>query len=132
MKSAFPGSAASIVLLCAGVLAGCASGPPRGPCDTAQSLGTCAVTVQMQGSRLVVCPANTAASSPVCMNTTLDVQRSGRAQKMQIMLLPGRCQALSSDVTSAASNLCQAYAPRSHANPAAQPTQSAESAPRSE
>lgn len=129
MKPISPGFTATMVVLSAALLTGCASEPTHGPCDTTKSIGACAVTVQMQGSRLVVCPADNAASSPVCMNTMLDVQRSGRAQKMQIMLLPGRCQALSSDVTSAASNLCQAYAPRSHANPA---VQAAESAPRSE
>jgi hypothetical protein len=114
MKPTFQAFAGVVVLL-----AGCAGGPPRGPCDTTRSMGACAVTVQVQGSRLVVCPANDATSPPVCMNTTLDVQRGGRPQKMQIMLPPGRCQTLSSDITSAASNLCQAYA-------------AAESSPRSE
>ena len=128
MKPASPGFAASIVLLLAAAsLSGCASGPPSGPCDTTRPLGACAVTVQMQGSRLVVCPAENPASAPVCMNTTLDVQRGGRAQRTQVMLIPGRCQTLSSDITSAASNLCQAYAPRSNTA-----VQSAESAPRSE
>jgi hypothetical protein len=108
MKPTCLAFAGSIVLL-----TGCAGGPARDLCDTTRSLGACAVTVQMQGSRLGFCPANEATSPPVCMNTTLDVQRAGRAQRMQVMLPPGRCQMLSMDITSAASNLCQAYAPRS-------------------
>ena len=98
-----------MVLFLSGALSGCASAPPS-RCDTAQVAGTCAVTVQRSGSRLVVCPVEESATTAVCMNAALDVQRSGRKEQVQVMLKPKQCQPLSTEVTSASPGNCQAFA----------------------
>ena len=114
MKLLSLASATSIALLLSGaLLSGCATTKPAGQCDTTQSVGSCAVTVQMQGSRLVVCPVADAAASPVCMNAALDVKRPGRqAQQVQMMLQPGHCQPLNTEVVSATAASCKAFAMR--------------------
>lgn len=123
MKLPSLASSATFLVLISGALAsGCHSTPRLGPCDTAQAVGSCAVTVQTQGSRLVVCPAPAANAAPACMSTTLDIQKAGRKpERVQVMLEPGRCLPLSTEVINASSNACQAFAPRSRANPVEQP-----------
>ncbi|MEP7244548.1 MAG: hypothetical protein ABI885_12845 [Gammaproteobacteria bacterium] len=113
-------SATSIALLLSGaLLSGCATTAPVGRCDTAQSVGSCAVTVQQQGSRLVVCPVKDPAASPVCMNASVDVKRPGqKLQSTQVMLEPGRCVPLSPGVTSVTPSSCEAFAVRTSAAPA--------------
>src|SRR6266498_1160332 len=104
MKPPSLASATSIVLLLSGaLLSGCAATTPRlSRCDTTKTVGSCAVTVQMQGPRLVVCPVQDAAASPVCMNAALDVKRPGqKAQQTKVLLKSGQCQPLSAEITSA-------------------------------
>jgi hypothetical protein len=107
-------SAASIVLLSSALLTGCAATRPAGRCDTTQAVGSCAVKVETHGSKLVVCPAENAAPAPVCMNATVNVKRPGRAaQPMAVLLEPGQCVPLSSEVVSAEpGESCQAFAAR--------------------
>jgi len=113
-------SAASLVLLSSALLTGCATTKPAGLCDTTQAVGSCAVKVETHGSKLVVCPAENAAATPVCMNATVNVKRPGRAaQPMQVLLQPNQCVPLSAEVVSAtAGDACQAFATRSAASDA--------------
>ena len=115
MKSPSLAFATSIVLLSSALLSGCASSGPRlGRCDTSHAVGACAVTVQMQGSRLVVCPVETPTSTPVCMNAAVDVAHPGhKSQQMHYLLEPGHCQALSTTYSSASAASCEAFAVRS-------------------
>jgi hypothetical protein len=117
MKLPSLATSTSIVLLGA-LLSGCATTPnaattgKAAPCDTTQSVGSCAVTVQKQGSRLVVCPVQNSAA-PVCMNSVVDVQRPGRKpQQVQFMLEPGQCQPLSTEIINATPASCAAFATR--------------------
>lgn len=105
----------TLLVLAAGALfSGCAGTPSAssGRCDTTQSLGTCSVRVEQQGSRLVVCPdSSPAAATPVCMAATLDVKRPGRKpQQTRMLLQPGQCVPLNTEISSAASSSCQAFA----------------------
>jgi len=113
MKLRTVASTTSLVLLISGAfLSGCASTPaPR--CDTSHSVGSCAASVQLQGSRWVVCPVETANAAPVCMNTALNVRRAGQKQQVNVLLQPGHCQPLSTEITSAEPGACQAYALKS-------------------
>jgi len=83
-----------------------------------KSVGTCAVTVKTQGSRLVVCPSKDAAATPVCMNAAMDVKRPGQQPyKSQMMLEPGHCLPFSTDVVSATASSCEAFAVRTSGTP---------------
>ena len=115
MKSPNLAFATSIVLLSSALLSGCATGTARvGRCDTSHTVGACAVTVQTQGSRLVVCPVETATSTPVCMNAVVDVARPGHTPtQMRYLLEPGHCQLLSTTFSSASAASCEAFALRS-------------------
>jgi hypothetical protein len=114
-------SASSIVLiLSSALLSGCATTKTKtaeataSPCDVTQAVGSCTATVQRQGSKLVVCPTETSAATPVCMNTTVNVKRAGRkAEPVQLMLQPNQCVPLNSQIVSADIGGCQAFAPRS-------------------
>ena len=116
MKSPTLAFATSIVLLSSALLSGCASGGTGrvARCDTSHTVGACAVTVQTQGSRLVVCPVETATSTPVCMNAVVDVARPGhKPTQMRYLLEPGHCQLLSTTFSSASAASCEAFALRS-------------------
>ena len=112
-------SATSVaVLLSTALLSGCATttktAAASAPCDTTQAVGSCSVTVERQGSKLVVCPAATAPATPVCMNATVNVKRPGRkAEPVQMMLEPNQCVPLNTQFTSAEAVGCQAFAPSS-------------------
>ena len=114
-------SASSIALiLSSALLTGCATtktaGATAGPCDVSQAVGSCTATVQRQGSKLVVCPTETSATTPVCMNATVNVKRAGRvAEPVQLMLQPNQCVPLNAQIVSADVGGCQAFAPRSPA-----------------
>lgn len=113
MKRSSLAFATSIVLLSGALLAGCASAPPVGKCDTSQSLGACAVTVRMQNSRLVLCPVKDAAAPPMCMKTTVDIARAGnKPQPASFLLEPSQCVPLNTEIISATASSCEAFAVR--------------------
>jgi hypothetical protein len=119
MKVASVVSASSIVLILSGaLLSGCATTKTAeakaSPCDVTQAVGSCTATVQRQGTKLVVCPTETSAATPVCMNATVNVKRAGRkAEPVQLMLQPNQCVPLNTQIVSADVGGCEAFAPRS-------------------
>jgi hypothetical protein len=111
MKAPFFAAAASLVLLVTGCATTARTG--GGPCDTTKAVGSCAVTVETHGSKLVVCPVESA--TPACVSAVVNVKRPGRkAEPKQVFLQPGQCMPLPSEVMSAEpAGSCQAFAPRS-------------------
>lgn len=120
MKLSSFASTLSIVAIASGaLLSGCATPAPvaavAGPAEAAQVVGSCAATVEKQGTRLVVCPdpASIASTSPEYMNAVVDVKRPGKkAVPTTVVLKPGQCQPLNSEITSATPLSCEAFAPR--------------------
>lgn len=102
----------TIVVILAASLNACSSAPTRQAdrCDMQQPAGACNVRVDFTKGQVTVCSVERAQVAPVCMNSTLDITTSKGYLSRKILLMPGECRTLGTDVTSAAQSSCTAYA----------------------
>ncbi len=93
----------------AATLAACASTPQ--PCDMQQSLGACAVRVDIMDGKVMVCADEQRAQpAAVCKSAAIDVTTNKGYSSRKMLLLPGQCRSLGVGVQSAAQSSCQAFA----------------------
>jgi hypothetical protein len=100
--------AASLIFLSA-----CVTTPDL--CDMQAPLGGCEVRFELQGGDFLVCPqAASLPAEPACVDVTLEVVTTTRTepQPRNVLIPPGKCRALSTQVVSAAQQSCRAFRAR--------------------
>jgi hypothetical protein len=93
------------------VITACAATPEQ--CDLQQPAGSCAVRIETKKGQMMVCSGEQPAqAAPVCMNAVVDVTTAKGYTTRKLLLAPGECRTLGSNLSSAAQASCVAFAVR--------------------
>lgn len=101
----------SLIAVLIASLNACSVTPER--CDMQRPMGSCSVRIELQPGKVMVCPGEQPAGQPpVCMSALIDMTNARGYAPVELMLLPGQCVSLGSEVTSASKSACKAFAAR--------------------
>lgn len=84
-----------------------------GPCDMQQPVGACVVRIEIVRGKATVCSEQQPEATPVCMNVGLDLTNAKDGyMSRKLLLAPGQCRTVGTNLASAAQASCDAYAAR--------------------